>query len=243
MALLLRMLGEGDKASPRAKSAALWSFHLNAQKDISMPLNLLPASLYVRIHQRFASVSHVVMRQQTATTKQTDLQSGPRPVPWHTLHPPTPRSWGLPRGWPITHWRSWRLYTSPRGRCLRGNGPSRSSPTHAASLPLLSCSGKVWLWIRRGPIYHLEKPPLWRLCVISGPVNGESAGMHTEQRYHRCGAEEHPGRNLIFVFLFLFLSSHLQHDMHHLNACRVWNGQAGDHAASKNKRSVEIAGR
>lgn len=157
----------------------------------------------MRIHQRFASVSHAVMRQQTATTKQTDLQSGPRPVPRHPP-PPTPRSWGLPRGWPITHWRSWRLYTSPRGRRLRGNGPSRSSPAHAASLPLLSCSGKVWPWIRRGPIYHLEKPPLWRLCVISGPVNGESAGMHTEQRYHRCGAEEHLGRNLIFLFLFFF---------------------------------------
>lgn len=122
-------------------------------------------------------------------------------VPWH---PPTApqRSWGLPRGWPITHWRSWRLYTSSHGRCLRGNGPSRSSPVHSASLPLLSCSVKVWSWTQRGPIYHLEKPPPWRLCVISGPVNGESAGMHTEQRYHHCGAEEHPGRNLIFLFLF-----------------------------------------
>lgn len=47
----------------------------------------------------------------------------------------------------------------------------------------------------------LRKPPLWRLCVISGPVNGESAGMHIEECYHHCG-EEHPGQNLIFLFHF-----------------------------------------
>lgn len=138
---------------------------------------------------------------KTATTKQTDLQSGPRLCAVTSPLAPQ-RSWGLPRGWPITHWRSWRLYTSSHGRCLRGNGPSRSSPVHSASLPLLSCSVKVWSWTQWGPIYHLEKPPPWRLCVISGPVNGESVGMHTEQRYHHCGAEEHPGRNLIFLFLF-----------------------------------------
>lgn len=188
----------------------------------------------MQIHQCFSSVSAAGLWQNSHnkadgfTVRSTSLRRDIPPAPQ--------RSWGLPRGWPITHRRSRRLYTSPHGRCLRENGPSRSSPVHAASLPLLSCTVKVWPQTQQGPIYHFKKPPLWRLCVISGPVNGESAGMHIEQRYHHCG-EEHLGRNLIFLFIFF---CHRASNM----TCIIWllaecglDRQAV--TASKNKRNVE----
>lgn len=154
MILLLRMLGEGNEAFPRPKSAALWSFPFKYLKRHLHPLKFiksLPFCANTPVFCLCFSCRRVAKQPQQSNNKADGF---------------TVRSTSLRRHIPSrgaevcqeadpSHRRSWRLYTSSHGRCLRGNGPSRSSPVHAASLPLLSCSVKVWPRTQRGPIYHL----------------------------------------------------------------------------------------
>lgn len=186
MALLLRMLGEGDTSAP------LWSFTLKCLKRHLDPLKFIKSLPFCANSPGFCfspSCRRVAKQPQQSRRIYSQVHVSVR----------LQRSWGLPRGWPITHWRSWRLYTSPHGRWLWGKGPSRSSPLHVAFCPALSRCGRR---PSGDPFTIKKKPPLWRLCVISGLVNRDSAGMHIEQRYRHCGADEHPGRNLIFLSLF-----------------------------------------
>ena len=135
---------------------------------------------------------------QAATTRPVNSQSGPHP--WAGFPPRWALRFATRPTPPTLREERQQVYRSPHGRCLRETTPpapplcfctncpsSPPPPPHA----VLHCRGVAAA--PRGHICFLQSPLLWKLCVISGAVNGERAGMHTAHCYHHTGAEEAPG--------------------------------------------------